>query len=455
MDCLVDDRTPLACAAEKGQPEMLNLLLDAKAPVDGRNGLALLCATRSGNAKAVQILLAAKASLESRDLPKASPLLLAISNENARLYNALLAAKAAVVSLPGSDDALTVAMRSDNTEIMKILIDAKAPLEAAAGELSPLLLAVEYQKLPAMRVLLEAKAATDIPGTNYAETLLSRALVIFLRWQNDNVLRLLFDADPSLASNQYSSEFMCPLYREKRFSTLELLLEKHASVDDVTFDGVPILQRAVSDHMTTIVKLMIDTKANVNVRDQQWNETPLILASRQRFRDIVELLLEAKAALDAKDCHGHTPLHHAVNVHRKTVNKYPADESIVKMLVDAKAPLEYGALRIAIDQRQSAVVKILVNAKANLSVKDKRGDTLLMIAMKKRSTSIIEILLTADPALLDECDPEGKTALMSAIHQYPAPEDARIVRMMLKHAWAHCAAQSDDEPPAKRFKRTK
>ena len=457
MNCSVDNRTSLGCAVKNGQLEMMELLLDAKASVDGGNRLALLCATRSGNAKAVQIVLDAKASLEIRDRSEAAPLLIAISNGYAPVVTALLASKAALVSPPGSDDPLTVAVRSGNTNIMKILIDAKAPLEAAASELSALLLAMEYKKLSAMRLLLEAKAATDIPGTDYGSKLLSHAVHIGERYQNDNALKMLLAADPSLASKQHSSRFLGYAYKKKRFSTLQLLLEAHASVDGVTVDGVPILYRAVSDHMTPIVKLIIDAKANLNVRGPEWNDTPLIIASRRRFRDVVELLLEAKANPDAKDCYGHAALHHAVHIHRRNRKKYPINDTIVQMLVDAKAPLEFSALRIAVWARQSGVVKMLVDAKADLCVRDTQGETLLMLAVKKRSTSIVDILLTADPALpvLDEFDSNGMTPLMLAVIKYRAPEDARIVRMLLEHAWAHCAAQSDDEPPAKRFKRTK
>ena len=336
MNHLVDNRTPLALAAENGRLDVMKLLLDAKAPVDGGDGLPLLCATEKGNAEAVQILLDAKASLESRDAYLRSPFVLAISCGHAPVVTALLTAKAPLVSPPRIDDPLTVAAKFDKTDIMKIMIDAKAPLEAAAGKSSPLRIAIDNMKLDAMRVLFEAKAAADIPGTEYGYELLSRALRVAMLYQNDNVLRLLLDTHPSLASEQYSSRCLGTAYQGRHFSALQLMLDKGISADEATVDGVPIFYQAVSDHTTPVVKMMIDAKANVNVRGPQLNDTPLIAASRRRYQDIVELLLEARATLDAKDCNGDTALGHAVNV----LDGSPVDESIVQMLTDANAPLE-------------------------------------------------------------------------------------------------------------------
>ena len=446
---IANQMTPLASAADKGQPDMVRLLLHAKTPVDGENGLAMLCAARSGQAEAVRILLDAKASLESRDRSGRSPLTYAISCGQAHVVTFLLTAKAALVSPSKIDDALTVASESDNTDIMKMLIDAKAPLETAAGKRSPRLAAMKKHNLQGIRLLLEAKATTDIPGTKYADTILSHALDMFMRSQDDTVLRLLLDANPSLVSNPQSSGFLGPLYKQQRFSTVQLLLEKRASVDNAGVDGVLILSRAVSDHMTQLVKLIIDAKANVNLRSLL-DHPPLIIATRRRYGDIVRMLLEAKATLDAKDCLDRTALRHATHAYDGS----PVDESIVRMLLDAKAPLERSDLSYAVYCGQSAVVKILVDAKADLRVKEGYNTPLLMEALEAKSESIVKILLTADPYIFDECDSNGMTSLMFAIKKYGAPRDARNVRMLLKHAWAYCAAQSSDEPPAKRFKRT-
>ena len=454
MNYTGDNRTPLACAAKNGQLEMMKLLLEAKAPVDGNNGLALSRAIRSGNTEAVQILLDAKATLENRDSYLMVPLDIAISRGDGHLVTMLLAAKA-LVSSSRMDDPLTVAATFDNTDIMKILIDAKAPLEAAAGKRSPLLAAIENQKLGAMRLLLEAKAVTDISGTDYEYEVWSRALYIGTQYGNYNVLTLLLDTHQFLASKRYLSICLGIVYQERHYFALQILLERGFPVDNVTINGVPILYQAVYDHLTTIVKLMIDAKANVNVRGREWDETPLILASRRRYRDIVPMLLEAKANLDATDRNGYTALRQAVNVLHYTANQYPVDPSIVQMLLDAKAPVEYNAVRAAVDGRQPALLRILVGANENLRVRNKQAVSLLMLALENNLSSILETLLTAYPSLLDRRSAKGKTALMIAVSNYRPPQAACMVKMLLEQVRAHCAREyNDDEPPAKRFKRT-
>ena len=457
---LIGNRTPLALAAENGQLEMVKLLLEAKASVDGGNGIALLCAVAKGDAEAVQILVDAKASLEIRDSHYETPLTRAISWGHAPVVSVLLAAKAALVPPSRMDDPLLVASRYGNTDIMKILIDAKAPLDSPLEKVnslsfSPLLAAVTYQNVPAMQLLVEAKAVTDIPGTEYGYKLLSRAIPDGRQYQNDSVLRLLLDTRPSLASKQYSSRLLSIAYQRRNFPALQLLLERNASVDDVTVDRVPILYKAVSDHETPAVKMMINAKANVNINGPQLNDTPLILACRQRYRDIVELLIGANANLDARDRDGYTALHHSITEVHSHLRQPPVDESIVQMLVDAKAPVEYNVVRAAFEGHQSAVVKMLMEAKANLRVENTRGVSLLMLALENDLPGIIETLLTADPSLLDQRSAKGKTALMIATVRVRPPQSACMVKMLLEQVWTHCVREYNDEkPPAKRFKRS-
>ena len=164
------------------------------------------------------------------------------------------------------------------------------------------------------------------------------------------------------------------------------------------------------------------------------------------------MLIEAKATLNVTDRNRYTPLSHAVDVLHYTRNPYPVDESIVQMLLDAKAPLEYAALSDAVDGRQSAVVKILVDAKANLRVRNGQGETLFMVAVKKGSTSIVEILLTAEPSLFHERDSYGRTALMRALSEPLMWQYPQVVKMLqdYENTMARGAAETDEEPTAKR-----
>jgi len=104
---------------------------------------------------------------------------------------------------------------------------------------------------------------------------------------------------------------------------------------------------------------------------------------------------------------------------------------------------------------QPDIMRILMNAKADVNARDTSGRLPLIVAARHRKTNKIETLLSADPDSFDVHNRNGRTALMLTIMNYIAPDDARIVRILLEHTMAHCAAEShDDGPPKKRFTRT-
>jgi len=96
-----------------------------------------------------------------------------------------------------------------------------------------------------------------------------------------------------------------------------------------------------------------------------------------------------------------------------------------------------------------------VEANANIDVKYHNGMTLLMRAARNGAMDIVEILLDANPASFDAQDNKGRTALMHAVCRDKDTSQTHLVKMLLEHTMARCAAKSnDDEPPAKRFKTT-
>ena len=396
-----DDKTPLGYAAQHGMLDVMKLLLDANAAVDGGTTPPLVCAVDKGNAEAVKILLDAQASLEIRDRSGRLPLSVAISKGHAHVA-------------------------SDKTDIMKILIDAKAPLETS-DKYPPLQLAIAHGNLSAVQLLLDVKAATDVPGTKYDQVLLSGAIKASIRSKNDDILRLRLDANVSSVASRCDANTLQDVYNTNRDSALELLLERNASVDHVYVKNNPLLMEAVISCRTSMLKVMINAKANLCV----------------------------------KDCDGMSPLRRAVNKVKSAYNLTPLDVSIVKMLADAKASLEveeqeeYEILKQAIVRDQYWLVKSLLDAKANLdAVSCDDRTTLLMHAVLSGSPELVKLLLSADPASFD-AHPYGMTTLMVAIcrRRYSPPQDARVLRMLLEQAQAHCAAESSDDPPTKRFKK--
>ncbi|MCB1213072.1 MAG: ankyrin repeat domain-containing protein [Chlamydiia bacterium] len=72
------------------------------------------------------------------------------------------------------------------------------------------------------------------------------------------------------------------------------------------------LHIAVKARNPLAVKAMIEAKASVNLQAPQSKVTPLHLAAIEHSRDVMRLLIDAGADINACDCRGATPLHYAM-----------------------------------------------------------------------------------------------------------------------------------------------
>uniref|UniRef100_A0A0G4ICY2 Uncharacterized protein n=1 Tax=Chromera velia CCMP2878 TaxID=1169474 RepID=A0A0G4ICY2_9ALVE len=92
---------------------------------------------------------------------------------------------------------------------------------------------------------------------------------------------------------------------------------------------------------------------------------------------------------------------------------------IVRLLVDAKANVDMQdkngqtALILVSCKGHADIVRLLVDAKANVDMQDKNGKTALFLASENRHTDIVRLLVDAK-ANVDMQDKNGKTALMWA-----------------------------------------
>jgi hypothetical protein len=131
-----------------------------------------------------------------------------------------------------------------------------------------------------------------------------------------------------------------------------------------------------------IVKLLVEARANVHDTDHV-GTTPLIAASSEKKPELVRFLLDKKADPNAQDKSGVTPLKRAA-CHK--------DKNTVEILLAAKANLN----KTTVDYNTSAlmeasrvggvdVVKALLAANADCKIKDKDGKTALEHAYEAKS----------------------------------------------------------------------
>ena len=103
--------------------------------------------------------------------------------------------------------------------------------------------------------------------------------------------------------------------------------------------------------------MLVEGGANIEAREERGEKnTPLLIAAKNGNAEIVKVLLEKKANIEARNDAGDTPLF------------------------------------VAAKEGHEEIVKMLLNAEANLDVTDVSGETPLSIATKNGHVKVVEIL---------------------------------------------------------------
>lgn len=165
------------------------------------------------------------------------------------------------------------------------------------------------------------------------------------------------------------------------------------------------LQAAIGSGNQPLVKLLIDAGAPVNPKETKLF-SPLADAARARHIEIMKLLLQVGAKVDAADHNGMTYL----------VGYGFFDPNVAGVLLDAGANVNAidgkgeTALMKASGYGFKQAVKVLIEHHADVNLKDSKGRTALMHAAAGRFSDAIPLLLEsgADPTVRNN---EGKTAL--------------------------------------------
>ncbi len=340
--------TPLHLAVLRKFPSVTEVLIKAGAPV---NALA----TKEDTDRTGQALHIGKGW---------APLHMAAFSHDLRLADLLLAAKADVqLAMPDGSTALHLAVAANDVSMAERFIKAGAPLNDLASGRAPLHMAVQAANAEMVELLLSAKA----------------------------------DANLLTVHNQVDSKIrgLTALHFAKDTNIIASFL-RHGADLDVRSDG-----NAFSDQGATPLRLfaggnlaavrMLVGVADNDAADAQGN-TPLHEAVSKRQNEIVDVLLEAGAAVNKTNLAGATPLQLAVSL---------AETNLVGRLLKAGANPNLGysqgytPLHFAVRDRQREIVELLLKAKADPNLQNNDGDTPRDFAGKTGNNEIVEMLTKA------------------------------------------------------------
>lgn len=168
------------------------------------------------------------------------------------------------------------------------------------------------------------------------------------------------------------------------------LLAAGAKVDVRNNDGETALMKALDrrnfDKRPTekVVRLLLEAGATVHLKDNR-EQTALTLAAQNQYVGVMRLLIDNRAQVNAQDWEGRTPLMNAL-LERGYGNRLEA----IRLLLDSKAAVDAQAiggstaLMEAAELGDEAAVRLLLEAKANVRIKDEDGLTVLNLLEQAR-----------------------------------------------------------------------
>ena len=172
----------------------------------------------------------------------------------------------------------------------------------------------------------------------------------------------------------------------------------------------PLVKAAFVEDLEA-VRLALFQKHNPNVRDKPTSSTALEIAVRNANREIVQLLLEAKADVNLRDSSGQTVL---------MMLGEDATPELVMDLLNGGAKINLrdddgeNALMAAAQVNNVEVLKTLLSAGAKVASKNNDGKTALILAAEAGVVNNVRALLLAG-AEINALDKKGKSALTYAL----------------------------------------
>ncbi|KAJ4205047.1 hypothetical protein NW759_014711 [Fusarium solani] len=163
------------------------------------------------------------------------------------------------------------------------------------------------------------------------------------------------------------------------------------------------------------VKLFVDNGANLDSQDTE-GRTALMAAVRKWSEDLVCLLLKHRANQDLQDKEGQTALMIAVWRDSKNIVWFPLKHAADLSLKNdcGESTLFKECRSIQRSELPNNIIKILLEAGADINVEDNLGRTALTIAIENENYVAAGLLIERG-ANVDSQDDGGQTLLMKAI----------------------------------------
>ncbi|RYP64180.1 hypothetical protein DL771_008871 [Monosporascus sp. 5C6A] len=385
---------------------------------DGRTPLALTI--RWNFPENTKLLLGAGANPNLAGDFKNSPLYLAFEGENSLELIQLLAENGADLLAKDTDGttALHIAAQRDKRPEVEYLAQKLGDIETTeisdiyASVLCECVLRPEFNsELPQILVSrgLDVNRATE-PHFTALHAACSKGSIDAVKWLLEK------KSNVNMPGGKHGTTVCAAVESEKDAEEkVRLLLEKGAYIDFVEENQPTALQRATSKANTTLIDLLLNKGANVNLTGGDL-DTPLNAAILGGVRSTTIRTMLANGADTSKTgVGGKLPVHVAAASDRVDVLQVLVNAGADPLArdTDGRSALMHGVANCSAD----AVNYLLENNAFDVSEADARAQTPLIVATMFSSKAIVNMLLErgfSKPEILNAQDYEGKTALARA-----------------------------------------
>ena len=347
----IDGSTSLHLAALQGHAGIIETLI-ARSPSlideqDNDGCTPLHHAATNGHINVLRCLIANGANIYQTNKRRLLPFHKATQNGHLEAMNILRPNQLENEYLDYCSLATTCAVESGKVEVLSFILNMW-PGEGTLGFI-PLMLAASYGQAPLLQWYLEQEEvridAVDMDGRC--------ALHHAARYGHDEVARILLEREPQLVKKRDNS-LKTPLHEAAEFGhpgVIELLLQFDSELDAQDKWGQTPLHNVARKGHTLALQQLINAGASLTITDK-WGETAL----HGGQKDCVELLLAAKADIEAKDSLKRTPLLCAAEAGHLEVIK-----CLLRHGADIKQQTDRGnALVNAISRGHEDVVRYLI-----------------------------------------------------------------------------------------------
>ena len=436
------------CPAMWADPAVCQVLIDAGADIEKKDDYGrspLLLSSSFGNVAVVKMLVKTGAGVCVADHEGDTCLTIAAYCGHTETVRYLVGLEDVDMNHPGAHGytALHWAVKGNYPEVVQVLIDAGADIETEDEEgRSPLHWACRSGALAVVKMLVQAgarvRATSDFGNTclmfaaNHGHTETVRYLVSLPEMdlnhvdENGNtavlavaeanhadVMEVLIDAgaDIEVKGSSGISDGHSPLLLASKLGHLrvvKVLVKAGADVCATASEGnICLTHAACNGHTETVRYLLGLPEVDVDQAGEH-GLTALhgaVMQNDAKFADVMQLLIDAGADIDAKDECSWTPL-----------------------IMCHSCMCAHDVLYLA-SGYQIAITTLLVAAGASVRAEDNDGNTCLTLAAMFGRTDMVRYFAGLPEVDVNHADQNGETALYHARDR----QDADMVKVLLEH----------------------